>query len=112
MNDCIYCKIINKEVSSEIVYEDDEVIAFNDINPQAPVHVLIIPKEHIPTFNDITDFNIIQKIGEVIQKLAKEKNINTDGYRVVTNCNQKGGQSVFHLHFHLLGGRVMQWPPG
>ncbi len=112
MSDCIFCKIINKEISSDIVYEDEDVIAFNDIDPKAPVHILVIPKEHISTFNDITDFSITGKISSVIQKLAKEKNIDEQGYRIVANCNQHGGQAVSHLHYHLLGGRQMQWPPG
>ncbi len=112
MSDCIFCKVINKEIPSDILHEDEDVIAFNDIDPKAPIHILIIPKEHISTFNDITDYNIIVKISKVIQKLVKDKNIDEQGYRVVVNCNQDGGQSVSHLHYHLLGGRQMQWPPG
>ena len=111
-DDCLFCKIIKKEIPSTIVYEDDEVLAFNDIEPKAPVHILIIPKEHIATFNDIENYNVIGKITEIIQKLAKENNIDKSGYRVVINCNRDGGQAVDHLHFHLLGRRQMQWPPG
>ncbi len=112
MEDCIFCKIINKEIESEIVYEDDKVIAFNDVNPKAPVHILVIPKEHIPTLNDINNPEIVGYIFEVIKKLAKEKGIDESGYRVVANCNKEAGQSVYHIHFHLLGGRSLQWPPG
>ncbi len=112
MNDCIFCKIVSKEIKSDIVYEDDSIVAFKDINPKAPVHILVIPKQHIPTLNDIKDFSIISKIMEIIVKLAKENHIEKDGYRVVANCNAAAGQAVFHIHFHLLGGRIMQWPPG
>ncbi len=112
MSNCLFCKIVNKEISSDIVYEDDEVLAFNDIDKKAPVHILIIPKKHIPTFNDIDDYSIIEKITKTIQKLVRDKKIDKEGYRVVANCNQNGGQAVFHLHYHLLGGRPMQWPPG
>ena len=112
MSNCLFCKIVNKEISSDIVYEDDDVLAFNDIDKKAPVHILIIPKKHIPTFNDIDNYSIIEKITKTIQKLARDKKIDKEGYRVVANCNQNGGQAVFHLHYHLLGGRPMQWPPG
>lgn len=112
MSDCIFCKIINKEISSDIVYEDKDVIAFNDIGPKAPVHILIIPKKHIPTFNDIIDYDITGKITRVIQKIVKDKNLDKPGYRVVVNCNKDGGQAVYHLHYHILGGRPLLWPPG
>jgi len=112
MGDCLFCKIAVKEIPSDIVYEDDEVVAFKDVNPQAPVHILVIPKKHISTLNDIDDFTVTGKIMEVVVKLAKEFNIDEKGYRVVANCNRGAGQSVFHIHFHLLGGRLFQWPPG
>ncbi len=112
MDDCIFCKIIKKEIPADIVYEDEKVIAFNDINPKAPVHILVIPKVHIPTLNDIKDFSVVSYIYKIITKLAREKGIDKDGYRVVANCNEQAGQSVFHIHFHLLGGRALQWPPG
>ncbi len=112
MKDCIFCKIVNKEMQSDIIYEDEDVIAFNDIDPKAPVHILIIPREHIPTVNDISDYSIIGKIIETARKMAGEKNIDKDGYRLVVNCNQHGGQAVYHLHCHLLGGRQLNWPPG
>lgn len=112
--DCIFCKIINKEIPSDIVYEDEDVLAFNDINPEAPVHVLVIPKKHITSFNGLTEADgaLLTKIMLVIQKIAKEKNIADSGYRVVNNCGEQGGQTVGHLHFHLLGGREMLWPAG
>ncbi|MBN1898679.1 MAG: histidine triad nucleotide-binding protein [Spirochaetes bacterium] len=112
MGDCIFCKIAEKQIKADIVYEDEQVLAFKDINAQAPVHVLVIPKEHIPTLNDIKDFSITSRLMAVITKLAKEYKIAQEGYRVVANCNAAAGQAVFHIHFHLLGGRNMQWPPG
>lgn len=113
MDDCLFCKIINKEIESEILYEDEEFIAFPDINPAAPVHILIIPKEHIDSADDIDDENsyLIGKIFIIASKLAKENGLEK-GYRVVNNCKEDGGQSVDHIHFHLLGGRKMLWPPG
>ena len=114
MSDCIFCKIVNGEIPSKKVYEDDKVLAFEDINPQAPVHILVIPKEHIPSIKDINEDNIdvISHIHLVIKRLAKEKGIEQDGFRIVNNCGEKGGQTVGHLHYHLLGGRQMMWPPG
>ena len=112
--DCLFCKIINKEIPSDIVYEDDDVLAFNDIDPKAPVHVLVIPKKHIASLNQLTeaDSALLMKIMLVIQKIAQDKNIAESGYRVVNNCGEQGGQTVGHLHFHLLGGREMLWPAG
>jgi histidine triad (HIT) family protein len=113
MSDCIFCKIINKEIPSQIIYENDSVLAFNDITPQAPVHILVIPKKHIKDITSVSeeDFDIIKEIFKVANKIAKDKGLE-DGFRIVNNCGDKGGQSVAHLHFHLLGGRQMQWPPG
>ena len=112
--DCLFCKIINGEIPSEKVYEDDYVYAFNDISPTAPVHVLIVPKKHISTLNDIeeNDAELIGRIYLAAKKIAKEKGIAEDGYRVVTNCNKMAGQTVFHIHFHLIGGRELGWPAG
>ena len=112
--DCIFCKIANKEIPSSIVYEDDDVIAFNDLNPEAPVHVLVIPKKHIANFSDAKpeDQQLLGKLRLTIQKIAAEQGIAENGYRVVTNCGEQGGQTVMHLHFHLLGGREMLWPAG
>lgn len=110
---CIFCKIADGSIPSNKVYEDDRVLAFYDLEPQAPVHVLIIPKQHITSVNDITEENsgIIAYIFEIAAKLAKELDLK-NGYRIVNNCGEDGGQSVQHLHFHLLGGRSMKWPPG
>ena len=110
----IFSKIINKEIPAEIVYEDDELLAFNDINPQAPVHILIIPKKEIKTLNDIEseDKEIMGKMMLLAKDLAKENNIDKSGYRTIFNCNDDGGQTVFHIHLHLIGGRSLNWPPG
>ena len=114
MTDCIFCKIAKGELSSDIIYEDDKVLAFRDLDPQAPVHILIIPKEHIESSNfiDEDNSNIIAHIFVVINKLAKKLGIADEGYRVVNNCGENGGQTVPHLHFHLLGSRKFSWPPG
>ncbi|OFI07186.1 HIT-like protein [Clostridium acetireducens DSM 10703] len=114
MSDCIFCKIVKGEIPSEKVYEDDIVYAFKDISPEAPVHVLIIPKKHISNLNELKqeDENIIAHVFMIAKKLVKEFKIDEKGYRIVTNCGEDGGQTVNHIHFHLLGGRVLQWPPG
>ena len=111
---CIFCKIIAGEIPSSKVYEDELVLAFRDIEPQAPEHVIIIPKEHIPSANAITSENsgVIAHIFEVIPKIAKDLNIDESGYRVVNNCGKDGGQTVEHIHFHLTGGRHFGWPAG
>ena len=110
----LFSKIINKEIPADVVYEDNEIIAFNDINPQAPVHILIVPKKEIRTLNNLdeNDQKIIGKIFLTVKKLAKEFNVDKTGYRTVFNCNEDGGQTVFHIHLHLLGGRKLDWPPG
>ena len=112
--DCLFCKIISGEIPSKKVYEDDKVYAFYDISPAAPVHVLIIPKEHIPSANALTKENagVVGHIFAVAAKLAADLGIAEGGYRIVNNCGEDGGQTVHHLHFHLLGGRSLQWPPG
>ena len=111
--DCLFCKIAAGEIPSKKAYEHEKVFAFYDIDPQAPVHILVIPKEHIQSVSQITPENqeIVGHIFTVIAKLARELNLE-DGYRVVSNVGQQGGQSVPHLHFHLLGGRNLGWPPG
>lgn len=111
--DCVFCKIASGEIPSKKAYEDESVLAFYDLDPQAPVHILIIPKHHITSVAEITPENsaIVAHIFEVAAKLAKENNL-TEGFRVVANTGRDGGQSVPHLHFHLLGGRSMKWPPG
>ncbi len=112
--DCLFCKIIKKEIPSNIIYEDDLMIAFDDINPKAPIHKLIIPKEHIETINDLTPENnvLIGKMTQTAKNLAKKFNIDETGYRLVFNCNANAGQEVYHIHLHLLGGRQFAWPPG
>ena len=107
--DCIFCKIIQKEIPSDIVYEDYEILAFKDIHPMAPIHVLVIPKKHIDSINQLSkdDELLVGKIYIVIQKIAKEMQIAEDGYRVIVNCGENGGQEVKHLHFHLLGGKKL-----
>ncbi len=114
MNDCLFCKIIAGEIPSSKVYEDEYVYAFNDISPEAPVHVLIVPKEHIASANDLDCDNadVVAKVFLAAKKIAEEKGIDKTGYRIVNNCGDDGGQSVKHLHFHLLGGRGLAWPPG
>ena len=112
--DCIFCKIANKEISSPIVHEDKTTIAFNDINPQAPVHIIVIPKRHIERVSELTedDSDLISRVIFAGNKIAKEKGLAESGYRFVLNCNRDAGQVVFHIHMHLLGGRKMSWPPG
>jgi len=106
---CVFCKIVKGELPAKVVYEDDLVMAFHDINPQAPVHILVIPKEHIPTLNDLEERHkeLIGHIFLVIGKIAKELGIAESGYRVIVNCNRDGGQEVYHLHYHLLGGKPL-----
>jgi len=114
MSDTIFTKIINREIPAQIEYEDDELLAFADISPQAPVHILIIPKKPIATINDAEDDDaeLMGKIILAAKKIAKQKGIADDGYRLVFNCNEGAGQTVFHIHCHLLGGRPLLWPPG
>ena len=112
MTDCLFCKMITGEIKPDVVYEDESVLAFKDINPQAPVHILIIPKLHVETLNDLDDSVLAGELLQTAIKLAKQEGLAEEGYRTVLNCNEKGGQEVFHLHMHLLGGRQMQWPPG
>lgn len=111
--DCIFCKIANGEIPSNKLYEDDKVIAFYDLAPQAPTHFLVIPKEHIKSADEINEDNceIIAHIFSVISKITADLGLN-NGYRIVNNCGEDGGQTVGHLHFHVLGGRLLAWPPG
>ncbi len=114
MKETIFDKIIRKEIPANIVFEDEEILAFKDINPQAPIHILIIPKKKIPTINDI-ELDDIELIGKLIYRaklIADEIGIANDGYRLIFNCNENGGQEVYHIHLHLLAGRSMKWPPG
>ena len=112
--DCIFCKIANGEIPSSKVYETENVFAFRDIAPEAPTHILIIPKQHIKSANEINADNasIISEIFVAAAEIAKAEGIAEDGYRIVNNCGEAGGQTVGHLHFHMLGGRNLQWPPG
>ncbi|MCY6959702.1 histidine triad nucleotide-binding protein [Clostridium brassicae] len=114
MEECIFCKIINGDIPSKKVYEDDVVLCFEDINPAAPVHVLVIPKKHIKNLNEMSneDSNIIAHIFSVSRDIAKKLDIDDNGYRIVMNCGEDGGQEVEHIHFHMLGGRNLSWPPG
>lgn len=114
MTECLFCKIINGDIPSTKVYEDDDVYAFLDIAPQAPVHIVFIPKQHIASTNELNDENsaLVGKIFAAISKVACEQGFDKNGYRVVNNCGEDGGQTVGHLHFHCLAGRMLQWPPG
>lgn len=113
-SDCLFCKIINREIPAEYVYEDEEIVAIKDINPAAPVHVLLIPRKHIVSLDHASDENIalLGCIQTTAARLARELGITSKGYRLVNNCGEWGGQSVLHLHYHLLGGRQLAWPPG
>ncbi len=112
--DCLFCKMVNREIEPDVVYEDDDVLAFNDIDPKAPRHVLIVTKKHIATLNDIEegDLALVGRLQYTAAKLAREFGFADDGYRVVMNCNEDGGQSVYHIHMHLMGGRRFTWPAG
>ncbi len=112
--ECLFCKMVSGQIKPNTVYEDDDVLAFKDINPQAPVHVLVIPKKHTATLNDLkpADAALVGKLLMTAARIAKDSGIAESGYRAVLNCNADAGQSVFHVHLHLLGGRVMRWPPG
>ena len=112
MMSCLFCKMVAGEIKPDIVFEDDNVLAFRDINPQAPVHILIVPNAHIATLNDLDDSLLAGQLLQTAIKLAKQEGLSEHGYRAVFNCNSHGGQEVFHLHLHLLGGRQMHWPPG
>ena len=114
MSDTLFAKIIRREIPADIVYEDDDVLAFRDVNPQAPVHVLFVPKVPIATLNDLTDEDApgVGRLVLAASRYAKAQGLAENGYRCVFNCNRDGGQTVYHLHLHLLGGRTMHWPPG
>ncbi|HHH42954.1 MAG TPA: histidine triad nucleotide-binding protein [Gammaproteobacteria bacterium] len=114
MTDCLFCKMVSGEITPDTVYEDDDVLAFRDINPQAPTHVLVVPKQHVSTLNDL-DAESAPLVGRMMlaaASIAQQEGFAEQGYRTVMNCNAHGGQTVFHIHLHLLGGRVMGWPPG
>ena len=111
-DDCLFCRIIRGEIPAKLVYESPEVVAFRDINPQAPTHILVIPREHVPSLNQATDAAMLGRLSVVAAELAKKEGIADAGYRTVINTNAGAGQTVFHVHLHLLGGRAMGWPPG
>jgi len=110
MGDCIFCNIADGEMDTDLIYEDDKIMAFEDINPKAPVHILLVPKKHISTLMDLEneDYSLVGHIYKIAAKLAEEHGIAKEGFRIVSNCNEKGGQTVFHVHFHLLGGRQLK----
>lgn len=111
---CLFCKIIAGEIPASKVYDDDQMMAFNDINPQAPMHVLVVPKKHIATLNELSaiDDGLVGAMVRLAAAIAKDRGFDGPGYRTVFNCNAQAGQTVFHVHLHVLGGRVMTWPPG
>ncbi len=111
MSDCLFCKIVAGDIKPNVVFEDDSLLAFRDISPQAPVHVLIIPKRHIATLNELDEPELAGKLLLTAAKIAQQESLD-NGYRTVINCNENGGQTVYHLHVHVLGGRQMSWPPG
>jgi histidine triad (HIT) family protein len=114
MSDCLFCKIRDGKIPAAVVYRDEHCLAFEDIRPQAPTHLLFIPLEHIPTINDLSVDNpaIVGKLFLAAAKVAKQRGHSENGYRVVMNCNRDAGQTVFHIHLHLLAGRPLEWPPG
>lgn len=114
MPDCLFCNIVQKHIPANIIYDDEAMIAFRDINPQAPVHLLVIPKQHVSTVNDLAaaDEALVGRMVLTAQRLAQAEGIAESGYRLVMNCNSDGGQTVHHIHLHILGGRGMRWPPG
>jgi histidine triad (HIT) family protein len=111
-DDCLFCRIVRKEIPAKLVAEDEHSIAFRDINPQAPVHVLVIPREHVPSLDEASDAGLIGRLSLMAAEIARKEGIASTGYRTVMNTNAAAGQTVFHIHLHLLGGRSMHWPPG
>ena len=114
MDKCLFCKIINGDIAAKKVYENEHIIAFNDIDPKAPIHILVIPKKHIRSINELnsSDINLAGEIILAAKKIAKDQGVDSKGFRVVFNTNDDGGQTVYHIHMHIMGGRQMQWPPG
>lgn len=114
MTDCLFCQIASGQLNTDYLHEDDQCVAFADINPQAPTHILIIPRQHIATLNELTEDNqsLVGHLTLTAKQIARAQGIAKDGYRLVWNCEQQGGQEVYHIHLHLLGGRQMRWPPG
>lgn len=114
MGDCIFCRIATGAINADRVYEDEQVLAFRDLDPHAPTHVLVIPKRHISTINDLNEesSSVVGRMYLAAKQVAEQEGISERGYRTVMNCNEEAGQAVFHLHLHVLGGRPMRWPPG
>ena len=114
MSDCLFCQIIEGDIPADIVFENDDVLAFRDVNPKAPTHILIIPRKHISTTNDLTENHelVMGRLFSAAKIIATQEGVSDDGYRMVVNCNENAGQTVFHIHMHLLAGRSMSWPPG
>lgn len=114
MSDCLFCRMVKGEIKPDVVYEDEDVLAFRDLNPQAPLHVLVIPKLHLATLNDLdeTHATLMGKLFLAARKVAEQEGLAERGYRTVINCNAEAGQSVYHVHLHVLAGRSMNWPPG
>ena len=111
-DDCLFCRIVRKEIPAKLVAEDEHCVAFRDINPQAPVHVLVIPRTHVPSLNQATDAEMIGRLSLMAANIARSEGVAESGYRTVINTNAGAGQTVFHVHLHLLGGRSLHWPPG
>ncbi|WP_018146144.1 histidine triad nucleotide-binding protein [Thioalkalivibrio sp. AKL6] len=114
MTDCVFCKIVAGEIPARVVFEDDAVLAFEDLNPQAPEHVLVIPKKHIATLNELSaaEAPVIGQMARAAAEIARDRGFAENGYRTVMNCNDHGGQTVYHIHMHVLAGRALSWPPG
>ncbi len=111
-DDCLFCRIVRGEIPAKLVYETPDCVAFNDINPQAPLHVLVVPRSHVPTLDAADDAELLGKLSLAAAEIARREGVTDDGYRTVMNTNAAAGQTVFHIHLHLLGGRSMTWPPG
>jgi histidine triad (HIT) family protein len=111
-DDCLFCRIVRREIPATVVFEDDHVVAFRDINPQAPTHVVVVPREHVASLNDAADAALIGRLSLAAAKIARTEGVAESGYRTVVNTNRDAGQTVFHIHLHLLGGRRLTWPPG
>lgn len=111
-DDCLFCRIVRREIPATVVFEDEHVVAFRDINPQAPTHVVIVPRDHVASLNDASDAAQLGRLSLAAAKIARSEGIADGGYRTVVNTNRDAGQTVFHIHLHLLGGRHMRWPPG
>ncbi|MFN2565029.1 MAG: histidine triad nucleotide-binding protein [Gemmatimonadaceae bacterium] len=109
---CLFCRIVRREIPATIIAETEDYVAFRDINPQAPVHVLVVPRDHVPSLNDVSDARVVGRMATVAAEIARKEGIAESGYRTVINTNADAGQTVFHIHLHLLGGRRLGWPPG